>query len=1269
MTKLIGLRTDHLPIEQPKEAARFVLNGVLDSPDGNTMNYQNELGTDLVKQLTYTPIGAINLPDNNVVIFSTDNTTSEIGLFNKGDYTAIVTSTCLGFSTSKMIRGEFKLLNGCDRVVYWGDNLNPDRQFNLDDPESYQDSTGNWDCNLFKLNPDYTVPYISNLIVNDTGGDIEAGAYAFAIEILDDNLNSITVGLATNYIPIYDDNQSSSYNSINGSFSSSTNSVEGGTESTSKSITLTLDNLDTRFTYARILVSVKTSGRFFAEEAYELTDFIPISKNILEYTFTGLQSVTRVDIDKFRIRNPKYTTSKAITQVDGRLVRANVKEVSRDYTAYQRFANGINAQWRRVSEFPEDIEEVHNTKNPESYFNGTTFLPDEIYAFGIVYIYSDGSFSPVFHIPGRAANATDLTELTVVDGPTTGNNVSVDDVAHLGLSVGDTIQRWKFYNTYTGVLTGDFGYHESTSGTYPLDVDCDGYSIYAGLAGTPIRHHKFPDSRNIPNQSLNSSNQTRVNKFGVEFSNIVYPDTDIVGHFFVKAKRTESDSTVVDTGLLGCPLAAEYVSFPDVNANYLFAYEEYTGANQETTVKSFTSPKILAGINANGSYIKLNYSIPESSFEEIDTTRDSIEVNSFDIKFDSTVSQLDAIYRNIEDSVLLDINTVYNGDFDKPVVNYSLSNRKLVIDLNENIQSVPEQSVVVATLKRIADPYNNIYQLQYEPITTILELSDDQRSYSGGGFTNLFNYFNLYSTSVERTGFLNLSSGVKALADYYSGIIVPSDINYELFVEGTDCNTIYDESQNLALFTLTKIATYDGSNWKLRSGACPEYYALNADYNVASAGEIFLPVPFNFDYCSECLNQYPNRIIWSPKSFSEEKSDAYRINLVNDYVVVGENKGEINIVHYDKNRMLVITNETCLLMSPNPRVINTDLDTAYIGTGDFLGIPPAEFAKTDYGFGGCQSRFANVNTEFGFFWCDQKAGRIFVFNGNIDELSSKQYGNYAFFRQNLSANISGDSTVDGTGMQMSYDPYYKRVVLHKADFKLIGTADGDYTNQDNYENTGFTLSYSPEFRSWISFHSWQPEFMFSDRDQFYSTTGQTVWKHSKFQSEFYGRSFPFTVEFVSSNPVTNVLDVVAYYAQTVDQNGLDKAYPTFDTIWCYSGDQSTGEQNLIPKSDYPRFWSNVQKVVVHAEDNYRISALRDISIGSTVVSSDWDDKKIKYFGKQGYIDKVPVNTEVDAPQWNQIPLRNKYHIIRLSYSGGDRIILNLTETATIPSVL
>lgn len=1273
--KVIGLRTDSLPIEQPPEAARFVLNGVLDSANGDVFNYQNEEGTDLsyTAPTGYKFIGSINLANNEVVLFSTDNTTSEIGLFNKGVYTTLVSTECLNFSTDHLIKGEFKLLNGCDRVIYWNDDFNPDRQLNIDDLTAYQDTGDNWDCNLFKINPDFLIPYISDIDVNDTGGNLESGSYSFAVEILDNNLNTITVGLATPYIPLYAESINATYASINGSFSSTINAPEGGVTSVSKSITLALSNLDTRFSFARIIVAARVTGKGLAEEAYELTDYLPITSDTLEYTFVSLDNAVRTDIDRLKIKNPKYTTSKDMEQVDGRLVRINVRETSRDYSQYQRTANSIIANWIRVSEFPEDISEDHNTKNPKSYFNGNTFIGDEIYALGIVYVFSDGSTSPVFHIPGREATVSDNDTLTVVNSPTTGTTINVHDAAHLGLTIGETIERWKFYNTATGVTSGNFGYYESSSGTYPLDLDCNGEYIYGDLAGTPIRHHKFPDRKKIPTQFLNSAGQTRVSKLGVEFSNITYPDTDIVGHYFVKAKRGINESTVVDMGILSCPVSIQYEGFPDIDDNYVFAYQDLGGLNQNTVVKSFISPKILASLNSTGDYFKFIHYIDWSDYDGETEDRDNIEVNVAGLTFNSTVESMQTFYRNIERSNRLSPNTILNSNYDKPVVNYSLSNSQLIVELNENLLEVSyPRGVIVAELKRNVQPYNNLYQLQYEPITPLLTTSSSQQSYIGEGFTTLFEYYNLYAINAARDGFLNLNSSLEAFADNYRGIVVESSVNYELLVEGTGCNAKYAYPNSTGLYGLSKIAEFDGTNWKLRGGACAEYYAYNADYSISNAGEVQLPISFNFDYCSDCLNKYPNRIVWSPKSFSEEKSDTYRINLVNDYTTVGEGKGELIGIHYDKNRMLVLAESTCLLMAPNPQVINTDVDTAYIGTGDFLAIPPAEFAKTDYGFGGCQGRLAFINTEYGLFWCDQAAGRVFSFDGNVNELSSKEYGNFNFFRQNLPRKGSWsvtDSTVSGLGVQLSYDPFHKRVIIHKSDFILIGVDDGDFANNGNYENASLTMTFSPELKSWISFHSWQPEFIFSDRTNLYTTVDNNIWKHSKFESEFYGFKFNFTVEYVAASIATTNLEVLNFYAQTINEEGLDKEYPSFDTFWCYSNKQSTGEQNLIPKSDYPRFWSNTQKVIVHAEDTYRISGIRDISNGSNVSSILWADKQSAYRGKQGYIDKVPVNVDLNTTQWKLIPLKNKYHIIRLSYSGSDKIIFNITETVTKPSIL
>lgn len=46
---------------------------------------------------------------------------------------------------------------------------------------------------------------------------------------------------------------------------------------------------------------------------------------------------------------------------------------------------------------------------------------------------------------------------------------------------------------------------------------------------------------------------TKINIIGLEFDNVTYPSSDIVGHRFLLSKRDQSNSTVLDTGVAISP--------------------------------------------------------------------------------------------------------------------------------------------------------------------------------------------------------------------------------------------------------------------------------------------------------------------------------------------------------------------------------------------------------------------------------------------------------------------------------------------------------------------------------------------------------------------------------------------------------------------------------------------------------------------------------------------------------------------------------------------
>ena len=194
-----------------------------------------------------------------------------------------------------------------------------------------------------------------------------------------------------------------------------------------------------------------------------------------------------------------------------------------------------------------------------------------------------------------------------------------------------------------------------------------------------------------------------------------------------------------------------------------------------------------------------------------------------------------------------------------------------------------------------------------------------------------------------------------------------------------DINT--NVPQEVIGYFYERIAYYDEEDelYKPKPIICPETYFYNPDMYMHQEDMVtHVPLPITYNFCTACANEYPNMIIWSQKSFQNQASDGMRLFLANDFTHVGEHAGEITALHYDNNRLIVRTEQSLFIQSPNPRIINTDQDVAYVGSGDFFSIPEVEFVKVDTGFAGGQGRFDFQNTEFGIFMVDGRAGRVFL---------------------------------------------------------------------------------------------------------------------------------------------------------------------------------------------------------------------------------------------------------------------------------------------------
>lgn len=112
------------------------INAINNSHEGDSGNIGNEMANKYCASAPYTIIGVAHKIHKQWVLFSTNNTDHEIGIFDEADcsYTQVVNDSCLNFRQSNLITAAVKENYDCTWSVYWQDNRNPDRVLNLDNP-------------------------------------------------------------------------------------------------------------------------------------------------------------------------------------------------------------------------------------------------------------------------------------------------------------------------------------------------------------------------------------------------------------------------------------------------------------------------------------------------------------------------------------------------------------------------------------------------------------------------------------------------------------------------------------------------------------------------------------------------------------------------------------------------------------------------------------------------------------------------------------------------------------------------------------------------------------------------------------------------------------------------------------------------------------------------------------------------------------------------------------------------------------------------------
>ena len=298
-------------------------------------------------------------------------------------------------------------------------------------------------------------------------------------------------------------------------------------------------------------------------------------------------------------------------------------------------------------------------------------------------------------------------------------------------------------------------------------------------------------------------------------------------------------------------------------------------------------------------------------------------------------------------------------------------------------------------------------------------------------------------------------------------------------------------------------------------------YYYNTTFTKQNVENFFSHLPT--DWVQQlCYTYFPFRAIYSDRqeSYSDNRINSWLIYRPASFFDFPQNYGNLVSLDGIQNRATLARFENKTLLYNNLLTIDTsNPQSAYLGGGELFGnAPPIDFAETDLGYVGCQNKML-LRIPQGQVTVDAKRGQIFLITGTqATDISGFGSGLNRFFTDHLSfeilryfPNVDIDNNFKNIGLHGVFDSKFDRVIITKLDYipqpgKEIfydDVAKEFYVNQPTAGNTSvkrfvavtdleyfcnksWTASFNFNTKSWVSFHTYLPNFYIGENNFFYS---------------------------------------------------------------------------------------------------------------------------------------------------------------------------------------
>lgn len=386
------------------------------------------------------------------------------------------------------------------------------------------------------------------------------------------------------------------------------------------------------------------------------------------------------------------------------------------------------------------------------------------------------------------------------------------------------------------------------------------------------------------------------------------------------------------------------------------------------------------------------------------------------------------------------------------------------------------------------------------------------------------------------------------------------------------------------------------------------------------------------------------KIPFSIKDDIESGLDNWRVFKPANYHQFTPADGSLTTIHSinDYNLMFSFENATYITQSDDGIITNQG-SSAFLGGGSIFQRRMKRISDEQTGFGGSVDKYSFCNSRFGTLWVDRLRKRIFLYDGQPRDIT--------------------------TGLETWLDKYLPE---GKPDnyFDSVRCIFDNYTKNfyitfNNKVDKPWTVSFKPEIKSFISFHSFTPLVYFQLPNNFLSIGPEAkgIWKHNKLYSyqSYYDKFYKFDVGYVLTTRAFKkiALNNIEIGAQFFNELGFNKRqYKTdvfFNQFCVYNSHVTTGLKSIVFK-DPTKGLKNVQSLdqsiseVTEVDSHiYRINGVRNYATplynGTLLVENT------------GPMDYALFNYDYNTPVTNQGKIQGKLLNVHFINTEHDMKIL------------